>query len=189
MVKIYVMDNGGQWTHREWRVLRELGVETEIKRNDVPLSAIEDADGLVLSGGAATIEYESFKLGKTSEYLEKLEIPILGICAGAQFMGLYYGGKVGRAETPGFGKVKISILESDHIFKDLPNEIIAWESHNDEIKELPHGFELLASSENCKVEAFYNDKLKRYAVQFHPEVEHTQYGRKIFENFISLCEP
>lgn len=189
MVRIYVMDNGGQWTHREWRVLRELGVETEIKRNDVPLEEIEDADGLVLSGGAATIEYESFKLGRTSEYLEKLKIPILGICAGAQFMGLYYGGKVGRAETPEFGKVKVSIFEKDDIFKDLPDEIIAWESHNDEVKELPKGFKLQASSENCRVQAFYSEQINRYALQFHPEVEHTQYGRKIFENFISLCVP
>jgi len=61
-----------------------------------------------------------------------MNIPILGICAGAQFMGLYYGGKVGRANVPEFGKVKVAILEKDELFKDLPNEIIAWESHNDE---------------------------------------------------------
>jgi len=187
MIKIYVLDNGGQWTHREWRVLRELGVSTEIKRNDVPIEDLQDADGLVLSGGAATIEYETFKLGKTGEYLEKMNIPILGICAGAQFMGLYYGGKVGRANVPEFGKVKVAILEKDELFKDLPNEIIAWESHNDEIKELPVNFKLLASSESCRVQAFADPAKRRYGLQFHPEVEHTQYGRKIFQNFIDLC--
>lgn len=189
MIKIYVMDNGGQWTHREWRVLRELGVSTEIKRNDTPIEEIYDADGLVLSGGAATIEYESFKLGKTSEYLEKMNVPILGICAGAQFMGLYYGGTIGRAEVPEFGKVRLKIEEKDKIFEGVPEEITVWESHNDEVKSLPRGFKLLASSESCKIQAFINENEMRIGLQFHPEVEHTQYGRKIFENFIKLCVP
>jgi len=67
-VKIYVIDNGGQWTHREWRVLRDLDVECEIKSNESALSELRDADGIVLSGGAPSIAYESFKLGNTAEF-------------------------------------------------------------------------------------------------------------------------
>jgi GMP synthase (glutamine-hydrolysing) len=188
-LKIYVIDNGGQWTHREWRVLRDLDASCEIKGNESSLEEVEDADGLVLSGGAPSIAYESFKLGNTSQYLEKLNIPILGICVGAQFMGMYYGSKVAPAIRPEFGKVRINVQKEDSILKGLPASFFAWESHNDEIREVPRGFDLLASSETCRIQAMANDSAKRYAIQFHPEVEHTQFGREIFRNFLELCGP
>ncbi len=188
-MKIYVLDNGGQWTHREWRVLRDLGVNAEIKRNDSEIDELIDADGLVLSGGAASIAYETFKLGNTALYLEKMNIPILGICAGAQFIGMYYGARVGPAEHPEFGKVRISVSKEGSLLKGLPDEFYAWESHNDEVKEVPTHFELGASSETCRIQYFFSESLKRYALQFHPEVEHTQYGTNIFKNFIDLCAP
>ncbi len=188
-MKIYVIDNGGQWTHREWRVLRDLGVTAEIKRNDSDMEELLDADGLVLSGGAASIAYESFKLGRTSEYLSKMKIPILGICVGAQFMGMYYGAKVGPADHPEFGKVRVSVFNKGQLLQNIPDEFFVWESHNDEVKEVPPNFILGASSDTCRLQYFYDDNRKRYAVQFHPEVEHTQYGTQIFKNFIELCAP
>ncbi len=188
-MKIYVIDNGGQWTHREWRVLRDLDVNCEIKSNESKLDDIRDGDGLVLSGGAPSIAYESFKLGNTAEYLKILKVPILGICAGAQFMGMHYGSKVSPAIHPEFGKVEITVLEEDSILKGVSRKFFAWESHNDEIKEVPSGFELLASSETCGVQAMANKNINRYALQFHPEVEHTQFGRSIFKNFLELCAP
>ncbi|MEM0134211.1 MAG: GMP synthase subunit A [Thermoplasmatales archaeon] len=188
-MKIYVIDNGGQWTHREWRVLRDLDVECEIRKNESSLDEISDSDGLVLSGGAPSIAYESFRLGNTAEFLEQMKVPILGICAGAQFMAMHYGSKVSPAIHPEFGKVEISLLEEGSILKGLPKKFFAWESHNDEIKETPPGFVLLASSETCKVQAMANSDLKRFGLQFHPEVEHTQFGRKIFSNFLELCVP
>ncbi len=186
-MKIYVVDNGGQWTHREWRVLRYLDVDAEIKSNLSPLEEIRDADGLVLSGGAPSIAYESFKLGNTGEFLKELNIPILGICVGAQFMAMYYGSRVEPARHPEFGKVKIEITDPDLILKGIPNELNVWENHNDEIKEAPAGFNLLASSPTCNVQAMSSEKLGRYALQFHPEVEHTQFGERIFRNFVELC--
>jgi GMP synthase (glutamine-hydrolysing) len=188
-MKIYVIDNGGQWTHREWRVLKYLGVNVEIKGNESNVEELSDADGLVLSGGAPSIAYESFRLGKTSDYLSRMDIPILGICAGAQFMGMFYGGRVEPAVHPEFGKVKIRINNRDALLKDIPPEFIAWESHNDEIKALPDGFELLASSDTCKIQVFSNEKMGRFGIQFHPEVEHTEFGEKIFRNFLDLCAP
>jgi GMP synthase (glutamine-hydrolysing) len=183
------MDNGGQWTHREWRVLRDLDANCEIKGNESRLEEIEDADGLVLSGGAPSIAYESFRLGNTSQYLERLNIPILGICAGAQFMGMYYGSEVAPAIRPEFGKVKIMVEKEDSILKGVSSTFFAWESHNDEIRDIPPGFDLLASSDTCRIQAMANDNAKRYALQFHPEVEHTQFGRVIFKNFLELCGP
>ncbi|MCL4412952.1 MAG: GMP synthase subunit A [Candidatus Thermoplasmatota archaeon] len=186
-MKVYVMDNGGQWTHREWRVLRDLGIDTEIRRNDSPIESISDADALVLSGGAPSITYESFKLGNTGLYLDQLKIPILGICIGAQYIGMHYGGKVGPAAHPEFGRVQITVANKGSLLDGIPDEFYAWESHNDEVKEIPDGFELLASSSTCPIQAFSNDDTKRYGIQFHPEVEHTQFGEKIFRNFVELC--
>ena len=186
-MRIYVIDNGGQWTHREWRVLRDLDVECEIKSNDSALSELRDADGIVLSGGAPSIAYESFKLGNTAEFLDKMDVPILGICVGAQFMAMHYGSRVSPAIHPEFGKVEISMVKEDSLLKGLPKKFVAWESHNDEIKDIPRGFSLLASSATCKVQAMGNTNLQRYGLQFHPEVEHTEFGRDIFKNFLELC--
>lgn len=188
-MKIYVIDNGGQWTHREWRVLRDLNVNCEIRSNESKVDDIRDADGLVLSGGAASIAYESFRLGNTSRFLDEMNIPILGICAGAQFMGMHYGSQVSPAIHPEFGKVEISVISHDSILKGLPGKFSAWESHNDEIKSTPPGFSLLASSETCAVQAMADAHRGRYALQFHPEVEHTQFGVNIFKNFLELCVP
>jgi len=186
MMKVFVVDNGGQWTHREYRVLKYLGVETEIIENTTPPEKIlkEGADALVLSGGSPSISVEAQKLGREGDYLE-LGIPILGICAGAQFIGLYYGGKVGPAKIPEYGKAELNIIEKDGLFLGLPDKFYVWESHNDEIKELSSDFQLLASSKNCKIQAFRHKNKKIFGVQFHPEVENTEYGKEIFQNFLN----
>jgi GMP synthase (glutamine-hydrolysing) len=186
-MRIFVVDNGGQWTHREWRVLRDLGVETKIIPNTTPLKAIA-VDGLVLSGGAARIAWESVKLGRLGEYLDRANFPVLGICVGHQFMALHYGGGVGPAETPEFGKTEIKIVKDSPLFKSLPQNFTAWESHNDEIKKLPGEFEILASSRNCKAQAIHHNTRPFFGLQFHPEVEQTDFGREIFRNFIGVCK-
>jgi GMP synthase (glutamine-hydrolysing) len=186
-LKIFVVDNGGQWTHREWRVLRDLGVETKIIPNNVPLQEI-DADGLVLSGGAARINWETLNLGKISEYLDEAKFPILGICLGHQFMALHFKGTVSPSATPEFGKMQVDIKSDSPIFKGLPRKFIAWESHNDEIQTLPKGFEITASSQNCRIQAMHHVSKPLYGLQFHPEVEDTEFGEDIFKNFVEICE-
>lgn len=185
-MKVYVVDNGGQWTHREWRTLRYLGAEAEIIPNVTPLGKISDADGIVLSGGAPRVGL-SGDLGNCGEYLEKAECPVLGICAGHQFMARYFGGKCEPAKIPEFGRVEISVSNRDDIFKNLPKRMVVWESHNDEVTVLPENFELLASSENCKIQAMKHKSKPLYGLQFHPEVEHTEYGAQIFQNFLEEC--
>ncbi len=186
-MKIYVIDNGGQWTHREWKVIRKLGVESEIVQNDVELSALKDASGVVLSGGAPSIVDEMDKLGIIGNYIDSLNLPVFGICIGAQFIALHFGGKVGRAKVPEFGKAELSFFNQGGIFKGIPDNTLAWENHNDEITELSNDFELCASSKSCKIQAFYHKTRPIYGVQFHPEVENTQYGKAMFENFIKVC--
>lgn len=189
MVKIYVVDNGGQWTHREWRTLRYLDVETKIVPNTATFDEIikDDIDGLVLSGGAPRVGIES-ELGNCAEFLEKADFPVLGICAGHQYMARFFGGDAKPATKPEFGKVELTIINDNDLFKGVPNKSIVWESHNDEITRLPDMFELLGSSENCKVQAMKHKERPFYGLQFHPEVEHTEYGENIFKNFVKICE-
>jgi GMP synthase (glutamine-hydrolysing) len=189
MVRIYVVDNGGQWTHREWRTLRDLEVDTSIVPNTTLLKDLvaEEVNGLVLSGGAPRIGLES-SLGNCAEFLEKAEVPILGICAGHQFMARFFGGEVKPSQIPEFGKVELTVLQDDALFAGVPKKSVVWESHNDEVTVLPKDFVHLAESENCHIQAMRSMKKPFYGLQFHPEVEHTAYGEQIFKNFIKLCE-
>jgi GMP synthase (glutamine-hydrolysing) len=190
MVKIYVIDNGGQWTHREWRTLRDLNVETAIVPNTTSFETLSNynIDGIVLSGGSPRIGMTD-KLGKCGEYLEKADFPILGICAGHQFMARFYGGEVKPSETPEFGKIEISILKREiPLFQGIPKKSIVWESHNDEVSKLPKDFYLIAESDTCPIQAIEHKKKPLFGLQFHPEVEHTVYGVNIFKNFIKMCK-
>ena len=148
---IDVIDNGGQWTHREWRVLRYLGVDTEIHPNDTPLDGLREIDGLVLSGGAARVGLSN-ELGNCGAYMD-LDVPILGICAGHQFMAGFYGGQTAEAPKPEFGAASISLVDGGgQIFEGTPEEQTVWESHNDEVTEAPPGFTITAHSHSCKVQ-------------------------------------
>ncbi len=185
-MRIYVIDNGGQWTHREWRVLKQLGVRSKIVSNDTPVEELE-VDGLVLSGGAPRISDEDMSLGRTEEYIERSDVPILGICVGAQFIAKYFGGVTGSAENPEYGKTVLKVVEKNDLFVGTEDEFVVWESHNDEIKELGPDMIKLAYSDSCPIQAFKHKTKKLYGLQFHPEVDHTEYGMKIFENFIDVC--
>jgi GMP synthase (glutamine-hydrolysing) len=185
-VKVYVVDNGGQWTHRIWRVLRELGCESKIIPNTTPVSEI-DADALVLSGGAPRIAWESPKLGLCIDYLKEFTGPILGICVGFQLMAVYCGGKAGPSEIPEYGLAKVKVIEEDDLFKGVPKEFLAWESHNDEVKEAKD-FKVLAVSENCMIQAAKHMSRFFYGVQFHPEVNNTEHGEEIYRNFIEVVK-
>jgi len=190
MVKIYVIDNGGQWTHREWRTLRDLNVETRIFPNTKPFGEItkDGVDGILLSGGSPRIGLES-ALGNCAEILDKADFPILGICAGHQFMARHFGGCAEPSKIPEFGKIELTLLvEDNELFEGVPKKSIVWESHNDEVVGLPKGFKKIAESENCKIQAMAHKNKPLYGLQFHPEVENTEYGEQIFKNFIKICE-
>ena len=184
-IRIDVVDNGGQWTHREWRVLRYIGAETRIIPNTTPLEDIQ-ADGLVLSGGAPRVGFQPDLLGKCSEYLDSGNIPILAICVGLQFMALYYGGEVGASQSPEFGRTEIEVVDEDTILKGLPERFVAWTSHNDHVTVMPSGFRSIARSANCEVQAMVHEDRPWFGTQFHPEVEQTEHGYDIFRNYMEF---
>jgi GMP synthase (glutamine-hydrolysing) len=187
-MRVFVVDNGGQWTHREWRVLKYLGVDTKIVPNDTPVSELRGLDGLVLSGGAPRVGIDPGKMGRNGEYLDGFDGAILGICAGHQFMAKHFGGDAAPSGIPEFGKAVVKIHKPDVLFAGLPETFEVWESHNDEVSALPRDFVALASSTNCKVQAMRHGKRPLFGLQFHPEVEHTQHGPDIFRNFLKECE-
>ena len=183
---IDVVDNGGQWTHREWRMLRYLGVDTQIIENTIAVDDLRKLDGIILSGGAARVGLTG-ELGNCGAYLE-LDIPILGICAGHQFMAGFYGGSAAEATTPEFGAATITLVNGGgKMFVGTPETQTVWESHNDEVDVVPEGFFITASSESCKVQGMENQQGDRFGLQFHPEVNDSEYGKEIFQNFIDIC--
>ena len=183
---IDVVDNGGQWTHREWRMLRYLGVDTQIIENTTPVEDLRDSDGLILSGGAARIGL-SGELGNCAAFLE-LNIPILGICAGHQFMARHYGGDARESPEPEYGAMSIELIEGGGvIFANTAQTQTVWESHNDEVHEVPDGFFITASSDSCKVQGMENEDGDRFGLQFHPEVNDSEFGKEMFENFVAAC--
>jgi len=187
-MKVYVVDNGGQWTHREWRVLKYLKVDTKIVPNSVSFDSIKDADALILSGGAPRVAMDAERMGNNGEFLDAAEFPILGICAGMQFMVNHFGGLTGPAESPEFGRVDLNVHKQEGLFLDLPETFTVWASHNDEAKIVPEGFCVTASSSSCSVEAIESKDRPLYGLQFHPEVENTEHGMDIFKNFLRIVE-
>jgi len=183
------VDNGGQWTHREWRVLRYLGQDTQIVDNKTPVEELEEAnlDGLMLSGGAPRVGVEG-KLGNCGDYFDRLDIPIVGICAGHQFMARHFGGDAAPGKAPEFGAVEMEVLAEGDILKGVPRTSTVWESHHDEVSVVPKGFTVLARSATCPVQVMRSDNRPLFGIQFHPEVEHTQAGLTIFRNFVRICE-
>ncbi len=186
-MKVPVLDNGGQWTHREWRVLRDLGAETRIVPNTVPFDEL-DADGVVLSGGALSLEGSTAPLGRIDEWVGTVSVPVLAICVGHQFLARAFGGRVGRSPSPEFGSVDLTVDRPEHpMFMDLPRQLRVWSSHNDQVVVPPPGWEVLAHSTVCPVQAMAHPTRTIWGVQFHPEVEHSEGGREIFRHFLDAC--
>tara|TARA_B100000287_G_scaffold389401_1_gene399441 strand:+ start:454 stop:1041 length:588 start_codon:yes stop_codon:yes gene_type:complete len=183
---IDVVDNGGQWTHREWRMLRYLGVDTQIIENTTPVEDLRNLDGLILSGGAARIGL-SGELGNCAAFLG-LDIPILGICAGHQFMARHYGGDARESPEPEYGAMEITLHDGGgKIFHGTNEKQTVWESHNDEVHVVPENFFITASSDSCAVQGMENDAGNRFGLQFHPEVNDSEFGKEMFENFVEVC--
>lgn len=188
-MKVWVVDNGGQWTHREWRVLRYLKADTQMVQNDTPVEELEAAglDGLLLSGGAPRVGVDG-TLGGCGDYIDRLDVPILGICAGHQFLARHFGGSAAPGKTPEFGAVDMEIVEPGGILEGIDSPTQVWASHHDEVDVVPDSFQVLATSETCPVQVMRHRERPLFGMQFHPEVEHTQAGVAMFRNFLRICE-
>jgi len=184
-MKILVVNNHGQYNHRIYRSLHYLKIPSEIIPNFTSLEKIEEKDpaGLILGGGPSLD-----RSGNSTEYVTKLDYPILGICLGHQIMAKAYGAEVGAAGIESYAKIKINILQENDIFKGLGPSMEVWASHKDEVRTVPEEFEVLANSTICEIEAMKHQVKPLYGIQFHPEVHHTQKGPQLFENFYEVCK-
>ncbi|MCD8327791.1 MAG: glutamine-hydrolyzing GMP synthase [Ruminococcus sp.] len=189
---VLVLDFGGQYNQLIARRIRECNVYCEVKPfNKISVEEIKKLSpkGIIFTGGpqsvygenAPSVDREIFELG----------IPILGICYGSQLMAYTLGGEVSTCPTSEYGKTKTYYDKSYALFlsADLPEEAISWMSHTDYISKLPDGFECTAHTDNCPVAAMANKDKKLYAVQFHPEVNHTEHGLSMLDSFLkNVCE-
>ncbi len=187
--KILIIDFGSQFTQLIARRIRELGVFSEIKshkkikNNDINNSI----KGIILSGGPLNV-YEIKKYSFDKKIIEN-NIPVLGICFGHQILSKLNGGKVKKSKHREFGLANIYKKKQSLLIKNLfknKKKIKVWMSHADQVSILPKNFTTIASSLNSKFAIVENKNKKFYGVQFHPEVTHTENGKKLISNFIFL---
>lgn len=184
---IIILDFGSQYNQLIARRIREIGVYSEILPFHTPLQEIlaKQPKGIILSGGPSSVTADEAALIEKS--LFEQGIPILGICYGMQLTAHLLGGKVTKGEKGEYGKADFSIVNSCELLKGIPAESTVWMSHFDEVVALPEGFELAGRS-SVDIAAFYHPEKSIYAVQFHPEVTHTEYGIQLLENFVfEIC--
>ncbi|RUM65949.1 MAG: GMP synthase (glutamine-hydrolyzing) [Sulfurospirillum sp.] len=187
-VPIVVLDFGSQYTQLIARKLRESGIYCEIVPYNEPIESIKEKEpkGLILSGGPASV-YDSGAYHPDNEIFN-LEIPILGICYGMQLITQHFGGVVIPSDNHEYGKAKIKFEEECHLFDDTQNNQTVWMSHADRVDMLPEGFIKIASSDNSPYAAIANTSRNIYALQFHPEVHHSEFGTTILNNFANkIC--
>jgi GMP synthase (glutamine-hydrolysing) len=195
--KILIIDFGSQYTQLIARRVREIGVYCELVPYDVNPHFIEkfNPNGIILSGGPDTvIKIDS---ARAPNIVFDLNIPILGICYGMQTMAVQLGGEARSAKKAEFGFAKIRARNDSKLLNGINDEINSqghglldvWMSHGIEVTKLPENFELIASTDNCPIAGFANNKKNYFGLQFHPEVTHTKQGTQILERFITtICQ-
>ena len=181
MEKLAILDCGGQYTKVIDRRVRELGVKSEIFPISVKSDELKDYQSIILSGGPNNIG-ESQRLNFDKNIFE-LGIPVLGICYGMQLLSDHFGGVVDSNTKKEYGQCEVIINNKVPLFEGLEEIQQVLMSHGDTVKVLPDGFEIIAKSGN-EIAGVGSINRKMYGVQFHPEVDLTENGMKILENFI-----
>lgn len=186
--KIIILDSGSQVTQLIGRRLREINVYCEIyPYNKIPV--LDDSvKGIILSGSPCSVKDSNAPQIELTGIIGK--IPILGICYGSQYIAHKFGGKVESSKTREYGRAVLRITDKDNLLlKNVKDSSQVWMSHGDTIFEIPENATNIASTENVKNAAFCMAKENIYAVQFHPEVFHTEEGSKILHNFaVEICK-
>ena len=185
---VIVLDFGGQYNQLIARRVRECNVYCEIysyKKNLEEIKAM-NPKGIILTGGPNSA-YEADSPTYDKELFE-LGIPVLGICYGSQLMMHLLGGTVEKAPVREYGKIEVTVDTTSQLFTDISEKTICWMSHNDYISKAAPEFDIIAHTADCPVAAVQNVEKKLYATQFHPEVLHTQEGKKMLSNFVyNVC--
>jgi GMP synthase (glutamine-hydrolysing) len=196
--KILVLDFGSQYTQLIARRIRDNNVYSEIFPYNTSLDSITSfaPKGIILSGGPSSV-YDK-KAPLPDKGIFALGIPILGICYGMQLMAFLFDGKVSRSKKREYGRAELILDDTSDLFKGIGTRIsnrkpkcktTVWMSHGDRILKRPSNFKPIAHTDNSPVAAIANKKRKFFALQFHPEVVHTEQGVKILRNFIfTICK-
>jgi GMP synthase (glutamine-hydrolysing) len=184
--KIVILDFGSQYTQLIARRVREAGVYSEIHPYNISQQELNrlEPSGLVLSGGPASV-CDSRSPGLDPLILE-LGLPMLGICYGMQYLAQALGGEVVPAEDREYGRVELHLVQDSVLWQGLEQHVSlqVWMSHGDKVLQPPPGFQVLARTEQVEVAAMADPGRKIYALQFHPEVSHTEKGEQILHNFL-----
>ncbi|RMF99974.1 MAG: glutamine-hydrolyzing GMP synthase [Nitrospirae bacterium] len=186
--KILVLDFGSQYTQLIARRVRESRVYSEILPFNVPIEKIKSFNpkGIILSGGPASVHDNEAPL--LDKEVFNLGVPVLGICYGMQLIAHLLGGEVGKARKREYGRAEIIIDDDRDLLWGVTNRSTVWMSHGDRIDKCPAGFHPVAHTENSPIAAMADHERKIYALQFHPEVAHTEDGKRIIQNFvIDIC--
>jgi GMP synthase (glutamine-hydrolysing) len=185
--RILILNFGGQYDQLIARRVREAGVYSEVHPHTMSIDAIRDYApiGIIFTGGPQSVYREGAP--HPAEGIFEMGIPILGICYGCQLIAHHLGGSVTPAindESREYGKTDTYFDTSCVLFADLPVKSVTWMSHGDYMAKVPKGFDLVAHSDKCPNVAIACAARRIYGVQFHPEVNHTEYGRQMIHNFL-----
>ncbi len=183
MEKILVLDFGGQYNQLIARRVRDHRVYAEILPYTTPLEEIKKQKykGIIFTGGPNSV-FDMSSPHYTKDILD-IGVPILGICYGCQLISWMAGGEVKTAPVSEYGKIEFTHGDSP-IFANVPQKSVVWMSHTDYIAKAPEGFEIVGTTDDCPCAAMHNTKKGIYAVQFHPEVTHSEFGDQMLYNFL-----
>lgn len=187
--KILILDFGSQFTQLIARSVREANVYCEIIPYNKPFNIDSTLKGIILSGSPFSVNDADNPLVDVAAF--NTQVPVLGVCYGAQLTAKLYGGKVDKSNNREYGRAIMEIQKEDVLLDNVSNHSQVWMSHSDSIVTLPVNFEVLATTESIPVAAFKktsNDSFPLYGLQFHPEVYHSKEGKIIIKNFlVSVC--
>ena len=181
---VVVLDFGGQYNQLIARRVRECSVYCEVHPYTIDIEKLRamNPKGIIFTGGPNSVYGEDSPQCPMEVY--SMGVPVLGICYGAQLMAYQLGGKVETAPVSEYGKTEVTVDKNGKLFGNVQENIICWMSHTDYIAQPPEGFKVTASTPVCPVAAMEDADRGYYAVQFHPEVLHTQEGTKMLEAFV-----
>ena len=183
---IAVLDFGSQYAHLIAKRIRHLGAYTKIFSPSAKENLLQDAKGIVLSGGPASVY--STDIPKFNSNILNLDLPILGLCYGHQLIAKEFGGVITNTGKGEFGKAILQQTSDFPLWQNVsfPNKV--WMSHQDSVTKCPPDFKVTGVTESGNVAAMRHRKRRIYTLQFHPEVNDTEQGQKMLDNFINTCE-
>jgi len=181
---IAILNFGSQYSQLIARRVREQNVYSKIFPPNISAKELSQLNlkGIILSGGPASVYAEGSP--RCDEDIFELNVPILGICYGMQLGCQILGAGIIPAESREFGRTNLSIIDRSDLFKNIPESIVAWASHGDQLENPGRDFDILAETKTCPYAAVRHKGINFYGVQFHPEVSHTPKGPLILENFL-----